>query len=140
MIPVTLFLFFLMKILEKYINTLYTPNLKRIMKLLLLFYINLFKIMDSEEIKNRLLKIVLKHVGEQYERNVKISDNRKLVEPVTLESRLCEDLGMDSLNRIELAIDIEKAFSLPRLDDAEIGKWVRVSDSYRTICDALKVA
>lgn len=96
--------------------------------------------MDSEEIKNRLLKIVLKHVGEQYERNVKISDNRKLVEPVTLESRLCEDLGMDSLNRIELAIDIEKAFSLPRLDDAEIGKWVRVSDSYRTICDALKVA
>ncbi len=96
--------------------------------------------MDSEEIKNRLLKIVIKRVGKLYKRDVNVSDNRKLVEKVTLESRLRDDLGMDSLDRIELAMDIEMAFSLPKLDDAKIEKWVQVSDSYRTICDILKVA
>ena len=107
---------------------------------LLLFNINSFKIMNNEKIKNELLKIISEHVVKQCAREHKFSEKGFSVNDITLDSLFCDDLGMDSLDRIELAMEIEKAFSLPRLEDAKIEKWVRVSDSYRTVCDALKVA
>lgn len=96
--------------------------------------------MNNEKIKNELLKIISEHVVKQCDREYKLSGKRRSAEVITLDSLFCDDLGMDSLDRIELAMEIEKAFSLPRLEDAKIEKWVRVSDSYQTVCDVLKVA
>ncbi len=119
--------------------------IQKIMKLLLLFNIlNSFKIMDKDEIKSRLLGIIAQRVNKQLSQDWKDSERLKNLkasdECVTMDSNFCDDLCMDSLDRIELAMDIEKSFSLPRLDDTKVEKWKIVSDSYQTICEVLKVA
>ncbi len=100
--------------------------------------------MNKNEIKNRLLEIIAKRVNRQLNQNWKDSKNLKNLKAcdggVTMDSSFCDDLCMDSLDRVELAMDIEKAFSLPRLDDAKVEKWKNVSDSYQTVCEILKVA
>ena len=126
-------------------NDVYSFTQKNYEVIILLFNIlNSFKIMNKNEIKNRLLKVIAKRVNKQLDQNwkdLKSLKNLKVGEGyVTMDSSFCDDLCMDSLDRIELAMDIEKAFSLPRLDDAKVEKWKNVSDSYQTVCEVLKVA
>lgn len=106
--------------------------------IILLLNILNFKIMNKEEIKKKLLRVVSNRVSKQMLREWK--EYTFGASDVTLDSSLSNDLCMDSLDRIELAMDIEKAFSLPRLSDEKIEKWVRVADSYQTVCEVLKVA
>ena len=44
------------------------------------------------------------------------------------ETRFVEDLGADSLDVVELAIELEEEFSLPEVDDGLVDKWVFVKD------------
>lgn len=53
------------------------------------------------------------------------------------ESRLKEDLGFDSLDRLALALDLEAEFEI-RLSDADIDAWLLVHDLIR--CVETKVA
>ena len=47
---------------------------------------------------------------------------------VTLNADLDEDLGMDSLDRAELALDLEAYFDLDEITDAEAEKLKTVAD------------
>ncbi|ATS92118.2 hypothetical protein HMSP1_73 [Sinorhizobium phage HMSP1-Susan] len=47
--------------------------------------------------------------------------------PVAPEMRLEADLGMDSLDRMELCIGLEVAFNI-QIDDAEQERWHTVAD------------
>jgi len=46
---------------------------------------------------------------------------------VTLEARLKEDLAIDSLSAVELALELETAFDV-RIEDEELVKLVTVAD------------
>lgn len=60
---------------------------------------------NTEEIFNRIQTIISEHVGVSQE-------------TVTSESRLVEDLGFDSLDRVELVMELEDEFGLSIGDDA----------------------
>ena len=51
---------------------------------------------------------------------------------VTLEARLKEDLSIDSLDAVELVLDLETAYDI-KIEDDEIASLVTVKD----ICDLL---
>lgn len=57
------------------------------------------------------------------------------VAPSSMDSRL-EDLGVDSLDSVELALDIEDDLKID-LDDAEIAKAQSVGDLVKLASDAL---
>ena len=47
--------------------------------------------------------------------------------PLTMESKLVDDLWMDSLNEVELVMELEKEFGILILDDAS-GRCLTVKD------------
>lgn len=48
-------------------------------------------------------------------------------EEITLETRLKEDLGIDSLDAVELIMELEDEFNL-EIDETEATKFVKVKD------------
>lgn len=46
---------------------------------------------------------------------------------ITLDSRLLDDLGMDELDRVDIAMDIEDEFEV-EVDDEALEKFVTVED------------
>jgi acyl carrier protein len=63
-----------------------------------------------------------------------ILSERLLADPqeLTPQTLLAEDLGMDSLDRIEIAIDLEEAFSVEQIDQAEADNWKSFADVLAT--------
>ena len=53
-------------------------------------------------------------------------------EAIKPEARLKEDLGIDSLSAVELALELESAFSV-RIEDEELAKLVTVQDIVDTV-------
>lgn len=51
---------------------------------------------------------------------------------VRLESRLYDDLGVDSMYSIELTMDLEEQYNI-FIEDTVIGSWVTVQDIANTI-------
>jgi acyl carrier protein len=52
--------------------------------------------------------------------------------PLTLDTRLREDLGADSLDLVELVFDLEQAFGVP-LDEADVADLHTVGDVVRRL-------
>lgn len=55
---------------------------------------------------------------------------------VTLEAKLSDDLGADSLDAVELNMALEEAFSIS-IDDEELAKFVTVGDIVKHIDAAI---
>jgi acyl carrier protein len=49
-------------------------------------------------------------------------------EEVTPDARIVDDLGADSLDRVEFAMALEEHFSLPEITDDDVEKLKRVKD------------
>ena len=79
--------------------------------------------MDSE-----ILKKVIEIVADK---------NDMKVENVLPESRLREDLGVDSLDQVEMVMEIEDAFSV-KFEDAEMEKIVTVQDAVELVEKKMK--
>ena len=79
--------------------------------------------MDSE-----ILKKVTEIVADK---------NDMKVENVLPESRLREDLGVDSLDQVEMVMEIEDAFSV-KFEDAEMEKIVTVQDAVELVEKKMK--
>lgn len=63
----------------------------------------------------------------------KICDTCYVERPnLTDDSRFFEDLGMDDLDIIEIAIDLEEELSV-HIPDHEMARWTVVSDVFKTI-------
>ena len=57
---------------------------------------------------------------------------------ITMSTTFIDDLGVDSLDVVELTMAIEEAFDVPEFDDALIAELVTVGDLYQFIagiCD-----
>ena len=74
--------------------------------------------MDSE-----ILKKVIAIVAEK---------NDMKVEKVLPESRLREDLGVDSFDQVEMVMEIEDAFKV-KFEDAEMEKIITVQDAVELV-------
>jgi len=70
--------------------------------------------MDLEHIQERLKKILIEKTGVK----------KEVIEPT---DRLVDDLALDSLDAVELAMGIEDEFGL-RISDADIKKLQTVAD------------
>jgi len=55
---------------------------------------------------------------------------------ITMDTTFIDDLGVDSLDVVELTMAIEEAFDVPEFDDALILKLVTVGDLYQFISAA----
>ena len=62
-----------------------------------------------------------------------------LEEEVTMSASLRNDLGMDSLDIVQLVMDLEEEFGLDPVDDAIAGRWQKVGDAVEHICSQLPV-
>ncbi len=47
---------------------------------------------------------------------------------VTKESRLKEDLGADSLDKVEFSMELEDEFQIPNISGEDMEKWKTVQD------------
>ena len=59
-------------------------------------------------------------------------------ESITMDTTFIDDLGVDSLDVVELTMAIEEAFDVPEFDDALISELITVGDLYQFIsgiCD-----
>jgi len=57
---------------------------------------------------------------------------------ITMDTTFIDDLGVDSLDVVELTMAIEEAFDVPEFDDALIAELVTVGDLFQFIsvtCD-----
>ena len=79
--------------------------------------------MDSE-----ILKKVIEIVADK---------NDMKVENVLPESRLSADLGVDSLDQVELVMEIEDAFKV-KFEDAEMEKILTVQDAVELVEKKMK--
>ena len=55
---------------------------------------------------------------------------------ITMDTTFVDDLGVDSLDVVELTMAIEETFDVPEFDDALIAKLVTVGDLYQFISAA----
>ena len=55
---------------------------------------------------------------------------------ITMDTTFIDDLGVDSLDVVELTMAIEEAFDVPEFDDALIAKLVTVGDLFQFISAA----
>ena len=55
---------------------------------------------------------------------------------ITMDTAFIDDLGVDSLDVVELTMAIEEAFDVPEFDDALIAELVTVGDLYHFISAA----
>jgi acyl carrier protein len=53
-------------------------------------------------------------------------------EELTPLALLVEDLGMDSLDRVEISMALEEAFDVERIDEGEAERWRTVADVQAT--------
>jgi len=77
--------------------------------------------MTADAIMNKIKEIVS---------NVSCEPEHDIIE----ESHLINDLGVDSLVRIEIALELEKAYSIT-IPDSEIEEWDTVLDIWESITD-----
>ena len=57
---------------------------------------------------------------------------------ITMDTTFIDDLGVDSLDVVELTMAIEEAFDVPEFDDALIAELVTVGDLFQflsKLCD-----
>jgi acyl carrier protein len=74
--------------------------------------------MNSER-EERVLAILEENLGVR----------REELTPLAL---LMEDLGMDSLDRVEISMDLEEEFDVKRIDEDEAESWRTVADVQAT--------
>jgi len=55
---------------------------------------------------------------------------------ITMDTTFIDDLGVDSLDVVELTMAIEEAFDVPEFDDALIAELVTVGDLFQFISAA----
>ncbi|MGW4365658.1 acyl carrier protein [Nocardia takedensis] len=55
--------------------------------------------------------------------------------PPAVSDRLADDLGLDSIRKIELALAVEKRFGLPRIDEDTAMNIVAVRDLVALVAD-----
>jgi len=55
---------------------------------------------------------------------------------ITMDTTFIDDLGVDSLDVVELTMAIEEAFDVPEFDDLLIAKIITVGDLYNFLSDA----
>lgn len=67
------------------------------------------------ELEDRIIDVLAEYLGHEPE-NVK------------KESRLEEDLGADSLDCVELAMEFEEEFKIPEISDETVKEWKTVQD------------
>lgn len=48
--------------------------------------------------------------------------------PITKESLLKEDLGADSLDKVEFSMELEDEFQIPNISGEDMEKWKTVQD------------
>lgn len=63
--------------------------------------------------------------------------NETLTPPASTESYLRDDLGQDSLDRVEMTMEIEKEFNIVISDD-EVTEWKTVQDVIETTIKLIK--
>ena len=54
---------------------------------------------------------------------------------ITMDTTFVDDLGVDSLDVVELTMAIEEAFNVPEFDDALIAELVTVGDLHRFLSE-----
>lgn len=54
---------------------------------------------------------------------------------ITMDTTFIDDLGVDSLDVVELTMAIEEAFDVPEFDDALIAELVTVGDLHQFISE-----
>ncbi|MCL2426683.1 MAG: acyl carrier protein [Oscillospiraceae bacterium] len=54
---------------------------------------------------------------------------------VTMDTAFIDDLGVDSLDVVELTMAIEETFDVPEFDDVLIAKLITVGDLYKFLSD-----
>jgi len=54
---------------------------------------------------------------------------------VTIDTTFIDDLGVDSLDVVELTMAIEEAFDVPEFDDALIAKLITVGDLFEFLTE-----
>ncbi|HET6990255.1 MAG TPA: acyl carrier protein [Bacteroidia bacterium] len=86
--------------------------------------------MDKEQIIERLTGIVQPYVSGL------IRDTHDPLK-LTGSEHLINDLKIDSIDVIEIMLDIEKAFDI-HVEDNEIGKLVTLNDLTELICEKIK--
>ena len=55
---------------------------------------------------------------------------------ITMDTTFTDDLGVDSLDVVELTMAIEESFDVPEFDDTLIAEIVTVGDLYQFLSDA----
>jgi acyl carrier protein len=73
----------------------------------------------NTEREERVLAILKENLGVR----------REELTPLAL---LMEDLGMDSLDRVEISMDLEEEFDVKRIDEDEAESWRTVADVQAT--------
>jgi len=73
----------------------------------------------NSETEERVLAILEENLGVR----------REELTPLAL---LMEDLGMDSLDRVEISMDLEEEFDVKRIDEDEAESWRTVADVQAT--------
>jgi len=56
-------------------------------------------------------------------------------ESITMDTTFVDDLGVDSLDVVELTMAIEEEFNVPEFDDALIAELVTVGDLFQFLSD-----
>jgi len=57
-------------------------------------------------------------------------------ESITMDTTFTDDLGVDSLDVVELTMAIEESFDVPEFDDTLIAEIVTVGDLFQFLSDA----
>jgi acyl carrier protein len=78
----------------------------------------------QDAIASQVEEIIKEHIGSD--------------EPLTLETNLQDDLSIDSLERVELGIRLEKTFGIT-LDNNQIRKVVTLGDFIELIAQQVRV-
>ena len=75
--------------------------------------------MSNEEIKNKIIEVIAEQLGAD-------------AAQITPETRLREDLDMDSLDKVEFCIGLEKEFKV-NIPDETLDKIATIQDAADTI-------
>jgi len=74
-----------------------------------------------EDIKKKVIDIVVKQIGADADK-------------VTMESKIIDDLGADSLDRVELTMAVEDEFGI-QIPDVDAEKLITIGDVAQYIID-----
>ncbi|MCY4413792.1 MAG: acyl carrier protein [Alphaproteobacteria bacterium] len=77
--------------------------------------------MTVEDIKKKVIDIVVKQIGADADK-------------VTMESKIIDDLGADSLDRVELTMAVEDEFGI-QIPDVDAEKLITIGDVAQYIID-----